>query len=671
MNKKRFLLDIRVSLLYLLFGGLWILLSDRLLAALITDPDTLTRLQTYKGWAFVVASTLVIFILLRWETKLRAITEKDLRESEERFRLLFENNHDVMLLIDPNSGEIRSANRAAEEFYGYPLSTLCSMNIAEINQLSHEEIERERLRAASEGRAYAVFPHRLANGEIRTVEVYSTPITQGGETLLFSIIHDITERKKAEDALRASEARLKEAQRVAHIGNWELDLRSNVLTWSDEIYRIFGLEPQAFKATYEAFLEAVHPEDREMVNQAYIDSLKNKTPYLIVHRLLMKDGSVKFVYERCETYYDEQGQPIRSIGTVQDITERKQIEDERQYLLEVLDSSLNEIYLFDPHSLKFQYVNNGARRNLGYSLEQLKTMTPLDLIPAFTEASFRELIAPLINREQESLTFETDHRRADGSLYPVEVHLQLIEHAGSEIFLAIILDITARKRAEEELRLSRDRLAELSRQLLEAQETERRALGRELHDQFGQLLTALKLNLDMASQLSPELAEKKLAAAQKLTDDLIARTSRISLDLRPPMLDDLGLVPALLWHVNRFQEQSGIRVRFTHQGIQNRRFAPEIETTAYRIVQEALTNAARHAGANNIRLEVRAGNDGLDIEIEDDGRGFDPHEALTKNRGLRGMSERAALAGGSLRIQSEPGKGTRLSIRLPLRKRRS
>ncbi|MBI4761982.1 MAG: PAS domain S-box protein [Chloroflexi bacterium] len=549
MNKKRFLLDGRISLLYLLFGGLWILLSDRLLAALVTDLDTLTRLQTYKGWAFVFASALLIFLLLQQEANRRRSAEQNLRESEERYRTLIESIPGVVYIAD-------------------------------------------------------------------------------------------------------------------------LDTPDESLFISPQVETLLGFPYSDWLADPKFWSKRLHPDDRERVLAHNKHCYATGEPFSEDYRLLARDGRVVWVHDQAVTIPDASGRRHLLQGVWIDITERKKTEDEQKYLLEVLDSSLNEIYLFDPHSLKFQYVNQGARRNLGYSLEQLKTMTPFDLKPAFTEATFRELIAPLLRHEQETLTFEADHRRADGSLYPVEVHLQLIERAGSEIFLAIILDITERKRTEDELRRHRDRLAELSRQLLEAQENERRVLGRELHDQFGQMLTALKLTLDMASQLSPDLAEKKLAAAQKLTDDLIARVSRISLDLRPPMLDDLGLAPALLWHVNRFHEQSGIQVRFTHQGIQGRRFTPEIETAAYRVVQEALTNAARYAEAKGIRLEVQADSGELRIEVEDDGRGFDPQAALEKNRGLNGMRERVLLTGGSFHIQSRPGEGTRLSIRLPLKEAR-
>ncbi|MFZ5887159.1 MAG: PAS domain-containing sensor histidine kinase [Chloroflexota bacterium] len=549
MNKKRFLLDGRISLLYLLFGGLWILLSDRLLAALVTDLDTLTRLQTYKGWAFVFASALLIFLLLQQEANRRRSAEQNLRESEERYRTLIESIPGVVYIAD-------------------------------------------------------------------------------------------------------------------------LDTPDESLFISPQVETLLGFPYSDWLADPKFWSKRLHPDDRERVLAHNKHCYATGEPFSEDYRLLARDGRVVWVHDQAVTIPDASGRRHLLQGVWIDITERKKTEDEQKYLLEVLDSSLNEIYLFDPHSLKFQYVNQGARRNLGYSLEQLKTMTPFDLKPAFTEATFRELIAPLLRHEQETLTFEADHRRADGSLYPVEVHLQLIERAGSEIFLAIILDITERKRTENELRRHRDRLAELSRQLLEAQENERRVLGRELHDQFGQMLTALKLTLDMASQLSPDLAEKKLAAAQKLTDDLIARVSRISLDLRPPMLDDLGLAPALLWHVNRFHEQSGIQVRFTHQGIQGRRFTPEIETAAYRVVQEALTNAARYAEAKGIRLEVQADSGELRIEVEDDGRGFDPQAALEKNRGLNGMRERVLLTGGSFHIQSRPGEGTRLSIRLPLKEAR-
>jgi PAS domain S-box-containing protein len=140
-------------------------------------------------------------------------------------------------------------------------------------------------------------------------------------------ITDISHHKKAEEAVRVSEQRLADAQRMAHIGNWELDLITNKLQWSDEIFHIFEMDPSKFDASYEAFLKAIHPDDRERVNKAYTESLKNKRPYSIEHRLRMLDGRIKKVIERCETSYDEQGNPVLSCGTVQDITEQANLEE--------------------------------------------------------------------------------------------------------------------------------------------------------------------------------------------------------------------------------------------------------------------------------------------------------------------------------------------------------
>ena len=176
----------------------------------------------------------------------------------------------------------------------------------------------------------------------------------GDISFALKAIEDEEKRRQAEGELLRSEAGLAEAQRMAHIGSWELDFVSNTLTWSDEVYRIFGMEPQQFGATYEAFLDNIHPDDREMVNKAYTDSVKTRTPYDIVHRLLLKDSTVKYVNERCETFYDDKGKPLRSVGTVQDITERKHhdvIDESRLQLIqfaithsldELLEETLNE-----------------------------------------------------------------------------------------------------------------------------------------------------------------------------------------------------------------------------------------------------------------------------------------------------------------------------------------
>ena len=220
----------------------------------------------------------------------------------------------------------------------------------------------------------------------------------------------------------------------------------------------------------------------------------------------------------------------------------------------------------------------------------------------------------------------------------------------------------------EQARKTAERLQLLSRRLVEVQEAERRYIARELHDEVGQVLTGLVLLLEMSARQLGDAARDNLSEAQALTHDLLTRVREMSLDLRPAMLDDLGLLPALLWHLERFTAQTHVRVTFKHT-LPEQRFAPEIETVAYRVVQEALTNVARHAGVNEASVWLWATQDMLGLQVKDRGTGFDPEAQLADGRGsgLSGMRERVALLGGQLTIESSPGAGACLTAELPLR----
>jgi signal transduction histidine kinase len=225
----------------------------------------------------------------------------------------------------------------------------------------------------------------------------------------------------------------------------------------------------------------------------------------------------------------------------------------------------------------------------------------------------------------------------------------------------LVEQIAERRRAEEELR-------RLSHRLVEVQEHERRNIARELHDEIGQILTGLKLAIEMGARMPAEGAKAKLNQTQNLVNELMGRVRDLSLDLRPAMLDDLGLLHALLWHFQRYTSQTGIRVDFKHSGIEGGRFDSGIETAAYRIVQEGLTNVARYAKVENIKVAIFADAETLMVQIEDQGVGFTPSVALAAgtSSGLAGMRERAQLLGGSLSIESAPNRGTKVCAFLPL-----
>jgi PAS domain S-box-containing protein len=232
----------------------------------------------------------------------------------------------------------------------------------------------------------------------------------------------------------------------------------------------------------------------------------------------------------------------------------------------------------------------------------------------------------------------------------------------------VAFDISELKRAEAAGREDAERLKFLSRRLMEVQEAERRKIALELHDEIGQVLTGLKLTLEMGARLPVNEVTKSLDQARALVNDLMSRVRKLSLDLRPAMLDDLGLLPALLWHIEHYTAQTQVRVDFKHSGLEKRRFAPEVETAAYRMVQEALTNIARHAQVEEATVRLSTHQRTLVIEVEDSGNGFDIESVLaaSETSGLAGMRERAVLLDGRLSVESQPGAGTRLIAELSI-----
>ena len=219
--------------------------------------------------------------------------------------------------------------------------------------------------------------------------------------------------------------------------------------------------------------------------------------------------------------------------------------------------------------------------------------------------------------------------------------------------------IISRKRSEDKLRT-------LSRRLVNIQEEERRAIALELHDQIGQMLTALKLAISRASRSSSDANKVILAEAQTTVSDLIGKVRQMSLNLRPSMLDDLGLLPTLIWHFQQCNTQAKLNVDFRHSGLE-RQFPKDVSIAAYRIVQEAMTNIMRYAGVEDVLVNAWADDAVLHIRIEDKGKGFNPTDlSLSSSVGLQGMKERAMLLGGRLSIESAPGIGTSITAELPL-----
>jgi len=259
--------------------------------------------------------------------------------------------------------------------------------------------------------------------------------------------------------------------------------------------------------------------------------------------------------------------------------------------------------------------------------------------------------------------------RRNGEEFPVDASISQISESGRKLYTVILRDVTERVRAEEALHRSQQELRELASRMDSVREQEKSRIARELHDELAQALTALKMDTSWIAERLPagqDVLAGKLAAMQAMLDGTVAATRRISADLRPLVLDDLGLVAAAEWLVQNFTERTGVRCELA-VGAPDLELEHSLASAVFRILQESLTNVARHAYASFVEVTLDGNAGQVTLTVRDNGRGFSPESPRKPNSyGLMGLRERASLLGGEVNITSEPGRGTTVEVRVPL-----
>lgn len=535
--------------------------------------------------------------------------------------------------------------------------------------------------------------------------------------------------------LEEERARLIAAQSVAKVGSWHTDLVTNVLTWSAETYRIFETTPAEFDQTYDAFLRHVHPDDRADVDQALSQSLLRNTPSTIEHRVLLPDGSVKFVEERWLVEHDDEHRPIRATGTCRDITEQKAAERRIQHLNRVYAvlSGIDHMIVRekDPTSMltaacqiavekglfKMAWIGLPAKdgeltiaAHAGATPETLAELTRvLAAAPAHRFSLARTALATA--RPQTSNDIATDSRVNEWRVAAIEQgfrsmaslplitdgtavgtfnlcsdqplafdddEMRLLEGLASDI--AFALDVhrrdAERRLTDAALRTSEARLLaslrdlhDVSTRLNEVREQERARIARDIHDHLGQALTALKMDVAEVRRRiragNAAAVDERLTEMAALIDASVEDVRRVAAELRPVMLDDLGLVVAMTAYVQDVGRRGGLTC-VLHTDLCDLPIADDRATALFRILQEALTNVMRHARATRVDVTLTADATTVGMTVQDDGCGISASPARRlPGTGLVGMQDRARLFGGSVSVTGHEGTGTRVAVSIP------
>jgi PAS domain S-box-containing protein len=691
---------------------------------LLARMRTTTRLNRYRR--------------LHGERMHREQAEQTLRETHKLLAATFASLDEAVFVVDPTSRTVLACNPAVERVFDYTVDEVLGHNteFLHVNRSMYQEFGRKLYPALdAEGVFHSEFQMQRKDGSVFFSEHTVTEILDENRrrTGAVSVVRDITERKRTEQALRESEERYRDFVESTEDLVTQVDATGHFSYVNAAARTILGLSPEECIGL--PVLDFVHPDDRERTREVVRQWARDgATSTTLENRQVSRTGQVRHILWTVSHHCDGQGKLMYSNGIGRDITKREEAEQALHRSLEetahahrlLLALSQAAEAVQSAHTLDELYHSIGeGLASLGYQsaiftltedraylalshlnadpdlIERAQKLTGLSgrdfqfpLMPGgfyqevigkgettfepttehFAEA-LPEAVRPLGTRLMALIGWERS------IVAPLTVRAEvfgLLAVSGASLTEADVPAVTAfahqasiaieNTQLFEEVRSGHGRLQILSRRLVEAQETERRRIARELHDEIGQILAGIKLILEMSARLPAEAIRDSLDELRGLVDELITRVRDLSLDLRPPMLDDLGLLATLPWHFDRYTTLTQVRVTFKHANLHDRRFTAGVETAAYRIVQEALTNVARHAGANEAEVRMWVDRDLLHVEVQDQGKGFDVQAALASGTsgGLAGMFERARLLGGRIAIESSPAEGTSVKAELPL-----
>jgi len=636
----------------------------------------------------------------------RKQAEKALRESEERLRLALEGGDLGSWDVDMRTGQARW-NRRHALMQGYePVDGPVTIQ-KWLERVHPEDVDRVMAAIARAMRESSLFAeeHRLFradNGEERWLSLYGRfSYDEAGEPVRFNGVSlDITDRKQAEEVLHQLNETLEqrvaertEALRASEAFNREvLDSLSAyvvVLDASGVIVAVnraweraalcndpLELAQVGLGANYVKVCERAadtSPEAREVLEGIAA---------VLEGRQIVFEREYLWIWRGYKQWFSMRVTPLSDRGGCvivhEDVTERKQAEEAVRASEERFRSFFENAAIgaaqINPQK-RFLHVNDRLCQITGYTRDELLTMGPLDLDHPDEVEADRKRIREFFHGKTAYLHYEKRYVHKAGYIVWVRVTVAPIRDDRGTVFTtaALIEDITERKRAEEALRDSYQRLQVLSREVQVAKEGERSRLSRELHDEFGQVLSGLKLELTtVTNSLShghvSTAVRMKMKKAIGMVDRLFVSLREMVSALRPSILDELGLVPALEAFVSDIQEQSDLHCNLvTEQVISQPRWGPEIESALFRIVQELLTNVIRHAKATTVTIALGHEDGQIMLTVRDNGRGFDVCHVGRKNRfGLRGVQERAELLGGTITIDSTRKVGTTVTVRIPV-----